>query len=204
MTEVVFSKDIAYDEAKRISPATLEMLRKAGEASNNPSIRITSVRRTPARQAEAMFTLIKSADEKKSSGAKRVAYGAAGKEVEAVYDKYVSKKPRAEVVQLMEAKIAELIGRGMTISNHCVSAEAYAGRNIVDITTTIPNPRDFVRALVQLSMVEYQHEESKELTRAEVVKVITPFSSSYGSSKVTVSPSELAIHVEIRIERKPL
>jgi hypothetical protein len=157
-----------------ISEFTRDILSKAGDNSENPTIIITSGIRSPQRQASAMY-------ENLSKGI-RIRYAAPGQEVTKVYDSNKS-KPKNETIRLMIDKIIELSKIGKRVSLHCVSEEEYARINIVDVSKRIPNPRDFVKALIQ----EYA-----------VTRVITPFYSDYKSNKVSIDAGEPAIHVEVK------
>jgi hypothetical protein len=159
-----------------ISDKTIGILRKAGEESNNGVITITSGIRSSERQANAMYVNL--------ANGKRIRYAAPGMEVTRVYDESKG-LGREECIRRMVVKIEELQGQGKLVSRHCVSEAAYRKRNVVDVSGRIPNPRDFVVAL---------------MGDDSVVKVITPFSSSkYGKygSRVSVDGSEGAIHCEI-------
>ena len=157
-----------------ISQKTKDVLTKAADASKNPDITINSGIRSPQRQAIAMYDNL-------AKGA-RIAYAAPGREVVKAYDDNKG-KAKDEVIKLMVAKINELSAKGQRTSLHCVSEADYSKLNIVDVSKNIPNPRDFVKALIK--------DDS-------VIRVITPFTSDYNNSKVSVDGNEQSIHVEIK------
>lgn len=175
MAKVEFSASLDFDDRRVVSQRSLELIEAAAEASNNPVITITSTLRPPARQARAMFDNLRAG--------KRIAYAAPGREVVAIYDKLNTEDLSDRLIlDAMEERIIELAAEGRLVSKHCVLAGQYERRNIIDITTHIPNPRDFVKEAIRSPRVE---------------KVITPFTSDYNRSYVTVDPNEPAIHLEI-------
>ena len=157
-----------------ISEKTQDIILKAADASNNPQITITSGIRTPERQAKAMFDNLEKGI--------RIRYAAAGQEVVKVYDNCKKIKLSAdEIVEQMSAMITKLYPQ--KVSNHCVPILNYVQTNVLDISKSIPNPRDFVKAL---------------LKDAYVTKVITPFDSDYNDKRVSFDSAEPAIHLEIK------
>lgn len=163
-------------DATVLTEKTMNVLSLAASASENPSITVTSTIRTPERQAEAMYANLASGN--------RIRYKAPGMAVTAVYDECVKAgKSKADTVSAMVKEIEAQSEKGQRVSLHCVSREEYAKLNIVDVSRHMPNPRDFVRAL---------------MTIKAVTKVITPIQAVYGDDRVSVDTSEGAIHVEIQ------
>ena len=149
----------------------------AGDASKNPVITVTSTLRPPRRQAKAMYNNL--------AAGQRIAYAAPGREVVAIYDSM--KKAGAsggDILDAMERRIIELAEVNKLVSRHCVTEAQYERENIIDVSKWIPNPRDFVKALIR---------------DKRVTKVITPFSSDYNDSRVAYDSNEPAIHIEYRV-----
>ena len=162
------------ESPQMISQKTKDILTKAADTSKNPVITINSGIRSPHRQAVAMYDNLEAG--------KRIAYAAPGREVVKVYDDN-KEKAKDEVIKWMVAKINELSAKEQRVSLHCVSEADYGKLNIVDVSKNMPNPRDFVKALIMDDAV---------------TRVITPFASVYNSTKVSVDGNEPAIHVEIK------
>jgi len=163
------------EKPELISQKTKDIITKAGAASDNPSLTITSGIRSPQRQAQAMYNNL-------NSGV-NIRYAAAGQEVIKVFNDNRRTLSQEAIVQLMTNKINELSEKGKRVSLHCVSEAEYKKLNIIDVSRAIPNPRDFVKALIK---------------EDAVTRVITPFSSNYNSAKVSIDTAEQAIHVEIK------
>jgi hypothetical protein len=176
VSKVVFDKGISNYRQAVVSPKNLEIFAKAGGASKNPEIIITSTIRTPVEQATAMY------DNEKAGN--NVSYAAPGKQVIAVYNANKG-KAKSVVIQLMVEEIEKLAAQGKLTSRHCVPEAIYLNKNIIDISKTrTPNPRDFVNALLK-----YQ----------EVSRIITPFGTkaTYNNDvRVSIDTKEPAIHVE--------
>jgi hypothetical protein len=157
---------------------TLSMLEKAGKDSKNPDINITSLWRSPARQAQAMYDNI--------SNNVIIGYLEPGQIVTKLCQQLLKEKqPKAAILKAMEEKIIELANQNKLVSLHCVSKEAYSTKNVIDISKDskqTPNPRDFVKALMK------DH---------RLLKVLTPFTSDYNDKRVVFSSAEAAIHIEI-------
>jgi hypothetical protein len=157
---------------------TLAMLEKAGKDSKNPDIHITSLWRSPAKQAQAMYNNI--------SNNVIIGYLEPGQIVTKLCQQLLKEKqPKAAILKAMEDKIIELANQNKLVSLHCVSKEAYSKKNVIDISKDskqTPNPRDFVKALKQDD---------------RLLKVLTPFSSDYNDKRVVFSSAEAAIHIEI-------
>lgn len=159
-----------------VSQNTLDILSAAGDDSKNPAIKITSTIRLPQRQAQIMYNNLENGND--------IRYAAPGREVVAIYHKGKAEKwGRDKTIGTMTQRIMDLSENGKRVSKHCVRPEDYAKLNIVDIATGIPNPRDFVKALMKSPYVN---------------KVITPFTSDYNDGRVSVDKNEPAIHVEIK------
>jgi len=156
----------------------LSLIDKAGQASKNPDINITSLWRSPARQAQAMYDNI--------SNNVIISYAAPGKTVTELCQQLLKEKQsKATIVKAMENKIIELAAQNKLVSLHCVSKDAYAKTNVIDISmdkSKTPNPRDFVKALMK---------------DERLLKVLTPFSSDYNDQRIVFSSAEAAIHIEM-------
>jgi peptidoglycan hydrolase-like protein with peptidoglycan-binding domain len=179
LSVIMYDSDLEGKEL--LSNNLLFLFKKAGYESKNPIINVTSMWRSPAKQAAIMYDNI--------SQGNIMNYAAPGKEVTQLIQAEIKKKtPKAQVIQLAEAKIIDLAKQNKMVSLHCVSEEQYQKKNIVDISKTrTPNPRDFVKAL---------------LKDQKIAKIITPFtdSSNYGKDKrVSVDSKEPAIHVEYTV-----
>ena len=157
----------------------LSLIDKAGQASKNPDINITSLWRSPARQAQAMYDNI--------SNNVIISYAAPGKTVTELCQQLLKEKQsKATIVKAMENKIIELAAQNKLVSLHCVSEDAYPKTNVIDISkdsSKTPNPRDFVKAL---------------LKDERLLKVLTPFSSDYNDKRIVFSSAEAAIHIEMK------
>jgi hypothetical protein len=176
MGKIILSKSIERPEL--ISQKTKDILSIASTNSRNPTVMITSGIRSAERQAEAMYNNLKNG--------KRITYAAAGKEIVKIYDDNKS-MDKDTVVIMMKNKIVELSKHNKLVSKHCVSEDKYNEINIVDCSTNMPNPRDFV-----LSLMSWD----------EVIKVITPYKSfnykSYQNNRIFIDTNEPAIHIEIK------
>ncbi|MDR2206346.1 MAG: hypothetical protein LBE36_09375, partial [Flavobacteriaceae bacterium] len=173
---VIFSSSLEQERKDVVSNKTIELLERAAEKSNNTKITITSSIRYPAQQAKAMYDNI--------SKGKIIRYAEPGRIVTALCQKLLKeKKPEAEILKQMTAKIEELSKKGQRVSKHCVSKEVYAKNNILDVSKNMANPRDFTKALMEEN---------------DVTKIITPLSSSGYNSKVYLDDEEGAIHIEIK------
>ena len=174
MTKLTLNTGIEHPEL--ISQKTKGVLTKATDASKNPVITITSGIRSPQRQATAMYDNLERGV--------RIKYAEPGRRVTELYDRLKSQKlPKEFIIADMEALIIVLSKKGQRVSLHCVSEADYKKLNIVDVSKNIPNPRDFVKALIMDDAV---------------TRVITPFISDYNSPKVSADSNEQSIHVEIK------
>ncbi len=175
MVEVIFSPSLTDKDRSVVSQKAIDAIILAAEESNNPLITITSTLRPPARQAKAMYDNLQAG--------KRISYAAPGREVVAVYDRL---RPQGyspgTIINRMTERIEELAAEGKMVSRHCVTEAQYAKENIIDISTRLPNPRDFVKAIIQ---------------NPRITKVITPFVSDYNRSFVHIDSNEPAIHLQI-------
>ena len=174
--QVSFESDIPEFKQKLVNAKNIEIFAKAGGASKNSNIIITSTIRTPEEQANTMY------DNEKSGYS--ITYAAPGKKVIAIYNNNKT-KPKNEVIALMVAEIEKLAAKGELTSRHCVPEAIYLNKNIIDVSKTrTPNPRDFVNTLLQFK---------------EVSKIITPigFLSTYkNDARVFIDLCEPAIHIE--------
>jgi hypothetical protein len=173
MTNIKFNTGIERKDL--ISEKTVGIILDAAKASKNTSVLITSGIRSAERQAKTMYDNLKKGV--------RISYATAGRQVVDVYDnlKRIGATEDA-IFNAMVRKINELSDSGKLVSKHCVSEEEYKKKNVVDVSKSLANPRDFVKELIK---------------NIDVVKVITPFASDYKSSVVSVDASEPAIHLEI-------
>jgi len=174
------SLNSSMENKKEITEFTKNIISVAADNSKNPTIIINSGRRSPERQAEAMYSNL--------SRGINIAYKSPGKQVTTVYENNKSKQKKI-VIQLMVDKINELSKKGLRVSLHCVDEETYSKLNIIDISKNIPNPRDFAIEM---------------LKNLSVTKIITPFTSKNYSKddisthRLLIDKSEPAIHCEIK------
>ena len=175
-TRVIFSEELVADGRHEVvSTDSIAIIKAAAERSKNPEIIITSTIRPPHKQAQAMFYNLQAG--------KRIRYAAPGREVVDVYDNLEKMHEEAAyVIHAMEMKIIDLSNRGQRVSRHCVTETEYRHCNIIDVSTRIPNPRDFVRELLKENGVK---------------KIITPVTSTYNDPRVMIDHMEPAIHIEI-------
>lgn len=165
-------------ESSVVSVKSISILEDAARMSNNSVVTITSTIRTPLRQAEAMYANL--------VAGRNIAYKAPGREVVSKYTIGVrSGWGKVRIIAEMVKSIEEQSREGERVSLHCVPEDVYKQCNIIDISTRIPNPRDFVKALIRSGNVQ---------------KVITPFYSDYKDARVVLDAREPAIHVEINQE----
>jgi hypothetical protein len=114
-------------ESRIVSDYAFKVIEKAVAAAGFKGAVITSTRRSPARQANAMY------DNAAVNLAKQYGmYGPNGDAVLKVFEKNRG-KPKAQVVALMQQKIEALQAQGEIVSNHVVTLESYAKRNVIDI-----------------------------------------------------------------------
>lgn len=158
-----------------VSEKSLSILEEAANRSNNSVVTITSTLRTPIRQAEAMYANL--------IAGRNISYKAPGREVVSKYTIGVrSGWDKSRIIAEMVKSIEEQSREGKRVSLHCVPTDVYEQCNIIDVSTRIPNPRDFVKALMR---------------NGNIQKVITPFYSEYNDARVVLDAHEPAIHVEI-------
>ncbi len=175
MATLIFNSGISIERQNVVSAKSRKVLTDAADKSNNPQVTVTSTIRAAQEQATAMYDNL--------AAGRNIRYAVLGQQVVQVYNANKGKLQRGDIIAKMVAKITELQRLNQRVSKHCVSVESYAKCNIVDVTTRLPNPRDFVRALEQ---------------DPAVVKIITPFVSTYKTTKVSIDSAEPAIHVEIQ------
>lgn len=179
MAQIKWGASMSQEDRNKISKYTLGVLNKALDASKNPNGVITSGHRPAERQASVMYDNL--------SNGIRISYLEPGQIVTRLYDDCVKKKfGKMETIAIMAKKIEELARQNKLVSKHTVTEEQYKKVNVVDIskqTANLPNPRDFVKEL---------------LKEPNVVKVLTPFTSDYGSNRAVYSKAENAIHIEIK------
>ncbi|MCL1850697.1 MAG: peptidoglycan-binding protein [Bacteroidetes bacterium] len=178
-TKIIFDNALSTDKQSIVNSKNIEIFKAAGAASKNMQIVITSTIRTSKEQATAMY-------ENEKAG-NHISYANPGQQVIQIYNANKTKN-KEEVVSLMVKKIDELTEKGLLVSKHCVTKQMYANKNIIDVShTRLPNPRDFVNALLKYN---------------EVSKIITPLdllpSSTYNNDKrVSIDKNEPAIHIEM-------
>ncbi len=176
MTRVIFAADLTLADRSVVSQKTLDIIKAAAVVSANTVITITSTRRSPEKQATVMLDNL--------NAGRRISYAAPGREVVGLYDTLKSKEYSIEaILYAMADRIEELAQVGKKVSKHCVTKAQYAACNIVDVSARMPNPRDFVKAILKSS---------------DTFKVITPYASSYSDARVSVDSNEPAIHLEIK------
>jgi hypothetical protein len=164
-------------KTEQLAKGVLELVDLSADKSANPRPAITSTWRSPQDQARAMCDNL--------YNGKRIRYAWAGQCIVDIFDANSKKMARSQVENLMVAKIIELSKKGYRVSKHCVSKEEYDRCNIFDIApSSMPNPRDFVKAMLE------SH---------KVIKVITPFSSNYNDERVLIDAQEPAIHLEVMV-----
>ncbi|MEZ0242110.1 MAG: hypothetical protein ACAH11_01960 [Sphingomonas sp.] len=114
-------------ESRIVSDYAFKVIEKAVAAAGIKGAVITSTRRSPARQANAMY------DNAAINLAKQYKmYGPNGDAVLKVFEQNRA-KPKAAVVALMQQKIEAFQAQGVIVSNHVVTLESYAKLNVIDI-----------------------------------------------------------------------
>jgi len=130
-----------------VSEKSLSTIKTLVLEADLTSCRITSTLRSPAEQASAMFDNLEIPDNVQNQ---RNLYGRVGNLVIDVY--VASKAARKTATQIksdMTQKIEELLKAGESLGRHCVSSEAYAKVNAIDIGyNSISNQASF-RAVLQ-------------------------------------------------------
>jgi hypothetical protein len=110
-----------------VSDYAIKVVQKALVAAKMNAAVITSTMRLPQKQAEIMHGYAS-----KDLAEQKRLYGAAGDAVLKVFEDN-QKKPKAEVIALMAAKVEELHDKGIKVSNHVSTAAGYAAYNVFDI-----------------------------------------------------------------------
>ena len=165
---------ISMAKLAEVSKKSKDILLKAAQESKNPNVKMTSARREPEEQANAMFINLKNGN--------NIKYKSAGEEVVAVFNQYSNKCLPEDVKAKMTAKIIELSMKGQRVSLHCVDIDTYNKMNIVDVSLQMPNPRDFIAELLKFD---------------DVKQVIAPFYLPT-LKRYKYSKAEQAIHIEIK------
>jgi len=176
--DVSFQTVISKYRRSVVSKESIGLLKQIGSQSNNKKITISSTIRSSDNQANAMYTNLKKG--------RNIRYAAPGRAVVEVYKKATKdKKLKAVVLKAMKDKIEELQKENKIVSRHCVSKEAYATLNVIDISFkygSLSNPKDFVRELAKEDKIK---------------RIIHPFVGVETISKVSYDKNEPAVHIEV-------
>ncbi|MGL4319801.1 MAG: hypothetical protein ACRCS3_02985 [Paracoccaceae bacterium] len=112
---------------KLVSDYAIKVVQKALVAAKMSAAVITSTLRLPQKQAEIMYGYAS-----KDLAEQKKLYGPAGDAVLKVFEDN-QKKPKAEVIKLMAAKVEELHDKGIKVSNHVATVAGYSKYNVFDI-----------------------------------------------------------------------
>jgi hypothetical protein len=125
-TMVTYADDIPA-ASRIVDPYSIAVIEKALKATKMTAAKITSTIRLAPEQAALMY--------RNAAINLQKQYDMYGPTAELVLDIYKANKakPKAEVVKLMTAKIEELYAKGRLVSDHLSTADAYKGKNIIDI-----------------------------------------------------------------------
>lgn len=169
-----FSDNISKELISELSSDVVGFIEIASTRSYNPGAVITSLRREPKKQAQVMYYNL--------SNNIRILYASAGNQVTLLYDELIKQsKDKDYIIDEMTKKIEDLASKGLLVSKHCVSKEAYKKLAVIDVSG-LANPRDFV----------------KEFLFSKYVKrIITPFKHDYNDIRVIVDNNEPCVHLEI-------
>ncbi|WP_226664180.1 peptidoglycan-binding domain-containing protein [Microbulbifer aggregans] len=168
------ARSIQYrSSAKRVlSPYSENVVKLAMGFGGILKCDISSTIRTMHDQARIMYDNCASFPAATSVSSLRAArgwgYAAAGRSVEEVYFENKS-KARADVISLMEKKIASISKGGVRVSLHCVPEADYKKNNILDIpysSVEATKRKDFEIALMGMS-TEVKNMRYKQPTKAE-------------------------------------
>jgi hypothetical protein len=173
--KIEFDSSIPETLQQEVGTTTKTILKICGERSGNDKIMITSCRRTPEIQAEAMYTNLKNG--------RVIKYTSPGQQVTEVYNNMKKRgASKDKIIEAMVAKINSLITDNFIVSKHCVSITSYAELNVIDVTKNLSNLTKFIQELADQSNVS---------------QVIAPFVMKSSIPKVKYDANEPAIHIEI-------
>ena len=147
---IIFSPKIPEDLKNIVSNQSLDIMKEIMKSSGVHKITITSTLRTVQKQVFAMYDNMLS----KGIQSQLDYYAAPGREVvQAGVDAGGTDKSKERIVKkAMMEKVESLQKYGHLVSKHCVSLEAYALRNVFDISkTSMPSSlqRAFDKALTK-------------------------------------------------------
>lgn len=140
---IIFSPKIPEDLKNVVSNQSLDIMKEIMKSSGVHKITITSTLRTVQKQVVAMYDNMR----RKGIQSQIDYYAAPGREVvQAGVDAGGTDKSKESVVKkAMMDKVESLQKDGILVSKHCVSLEAYALRNVFDISK-ISMPASLQRA----------------------------------------------------------
>lgn len=129
---IIFSPNIPEDLKNIVSNQSLDIMKEIMKSSGVHKITITSTLRTVQKQVAAMYDNMRS----KGIQSQLDYYAAPGREVvQAGVDAGgIDKSKESVVKKAMMDKVESLRKDGRLVSKHCVSLEAYALRNVFDIS----------------------------------------------------------------------
>jgi methanogenic corrinoid protein MtbC1 len=124
--KVTYSEGVEQN-LRLVSSYAVKVVQKALVAAKVSAAVITSTLRLPQKQAEIMYGYAS-----KNLAQQYKLYGSAGDQVLKVFEDNQT-KTKAEVIQLMTAKVEELHDKGIKVSNHVSTVAGYSGYNVFDI-----------------------------------------------------------------------
>ncbi|KYM72066.1 muramidase family protein [Pantoea agglomerans] len=174
---VKFRTDISEKLQSLVSAHSIDVIKGIMKSAGVHKITITSTLRTPEEQVEAMYNNMCN----KGVQSQLDYYAAAGREVVQVGIAVggIDKSKENQVKKAMIDKVNSLQKDGRLVSNHCVSLESYAQRNVFDISKRLL-PVTLQRAFDK-AITKYVKDNPGK------VKYISPFENR----------GEPAFHVEI-------
>jgi hypothetical protein len=161
---------------------TIDVVKNALRAAGQASITITSTIRTAEDQARAMFNNLvnPSFTVAHNIASQHSLYAAAGDQVIDVFAAETQGMTRKQILenqaairQAMTDKINELFGLGQHVSKHCVTAEEYAARNVIDVgrlAFTAANRPLFIAAATGQTGVKVIDEPKNHCVHLEVTQ----------------------------------
>lgn len=177
MANIIF---INLDKAREaeVTQLTRDTISAAATKAGLERIYITSARRLPTEQAEAMYhnIVVKK---------RIIRYREPGRKVtELCQQLHKQGVGKETIIKRMTALIIDLANNNQRVSLHCVSEEGYAQKNVIDISQSIPleMARRFILSLAEQNTTS---------------RIIQSVSSSICANKVSFDASEPAIHIEI-------
>lgn len=117
--QVLFN-GVNSDRQTIVSQKTKNILAAMAKEAGMSRIYITSTLRTPEEQARAMYGT-------------RIRYGVLGRDVIAYGNQFAHLGKDAQIQKMVERIRYHWVNSQGSVSNHCVSPEQYASRNVVDI-----------------------------------------------------------------------